>query len=104
MTRQARRSPRASPPAAVTVTDRYELTWRRRDGRAVPTLVSAQRVLDRDGRFAGSVMIVTNLTELKDLQAARAQFAHIEPPRVFRRPQLLRGRGYDKQDNEQVFA
>ena len=30
--------------------------------------------------------------------------AHLEPPRVCRRPQLLKGRGHDKQDNQQVFT
>ena len=29
---------------------------------------------------------------------------HIEPRRLGRRPQLVRSRGYDKQDDEQIFS
>jgi hypothetical protein len=44
------------------------------------------------------------LFELDGLLLHARRELHCEPPRVCWRPQLLRGWGYDKQDDEQVFA
>jgi hypothetical protein len=42
-------------------------------------------------------------TGLQKVVVNKTLTADIEPPRVCRRPQLLRGRGHDEQDHEQVF-
>ncbi len=47
------------------IAERYELNWRTREGQSLPTLVSARPLLDAEGRYRGSVSIITDLTELK---------------------------------------
>ena len=42
--------------------------------------------------------------DLYVFRGKRGDLLKIEPPRVCRRPQLLRGRGHDEQDDEQVFT
>ncbi|HTI81219.1 MAG TPA: PAS domain S-box protein, partial [Acetobacteraceae bacterium] len=51
----------------------YELTWRHRDGHEVPTLVSSRPRFDPDGRYLGSTVNVTDITEKKRAETFRAQ-------------------------------
>lgn len=44
---------------------RYELTWTKRDGGKLHTLVSAKPVFDDDGLFMGSIGVITDISELK---------------------------------------
>jgi PAS domain S-box-containing protein len=57
--------------------EQYELTWTRRDGKPVPTLVSARPIFDGEGRYQGSVSVITDLTELKRAAVARDALARL---------------------------
>ncbi|HUW19335.1 MAG TPA: PAS domain S-box protein [Sedimentisphaerales bacterium] len=46
----------------------YEIGWRAKDGRTIYTLVSPAAFFDADGKFAGSLGAVTDITELKEAE------------------------------------
>jgi two-component system sensor histidine kinase UhpB len=43
----------------------YEIEWVRKDGTNIPTIVSPKPIFDSEGRFKGSLAIVTDITEQK---------------------------------------
>ncbi len=43
----------------------YEIEWARKDGTNIPTIVSPKPIFDPEGRFKGSLAIVTDITERK---------------------------------------
>ena len=43
----------------------YELSWQRRDGSLVPTLMAPQPLVDDNGTFRGSFAVVTDITQLR---------------------------------------
>lgn len=48
----------------------YELTWTRRSGEPVPTIVSPEGLFDRRGRFSGTFAVITDITERKRIEEA----------------------------------
>ncbi len=54
-------------PLKAGIGGRYELTWLRRDGQSVPTLVSDGPLFDAAGHYRGSVRTVADLTEIKQV-------------------------------------
>ena len=48
----------------------YEATWKGKDGRRVPTIISAAPLLDEKGRFKGSFAVITDITERKRMEEA----------------------------------
>jgi PAS domain S-box-containing protein len=46
----------------------YELIWNSKDGRKIPTIVSPEPIIDRDGQFKGSFAVVTEITRLKQME------------------------------------
>jgi PAS domain S-box-containing protein len=48
--------------------DSYELTWMRKDGGKVLTIVSPQPILDEENRFAGSFAVITDITDRKRME------------------------------------
>ncbi len=57
-------------PAAVErrkagIAERYEIAWVRRDGRRLPTMLSARPIFDQERHYRGSLSVVTDLTEAK---------------------------------------
>jgi len=49
-----------------------EFRFRHQDGRPVETRLSTSPVLDRDGRFIGSLAMITDITEQRRIEAERA--------------------------------
>ncbi len=58
--------------------EQYELTMRRKDGKQVFTLVSAQPVMDREGKFRGSMAAITDITRLKMIEGQLVQAQRLE--------------------------
>ena len=50
--------------------DRYELIWRTKAGSRLHTIISPAALFDEDGRFTGSIGVVTDITELKRTETA----------------------------------
>jgi PAS domain S-box-containing protein len=46
----------------------YELLWNHKDGRTISTIVSPVPILDRDGQYKGSFAVVTEITQLKQME------------------------------------
>ncbi len=50
----------------------YELTWMRKDGKNVTTIVSGKPMLDADGKFKGAFAVFTDITDrMNDEEALR---------------------------------
>jgi PAS domain S-box-containing protein len=50
--------------------DSYDLTWTRRDGTPIATIMSPKPLYADGGKFAGSYSVITDVTRLKQTQAA----------------------------------
>ena len=48
----------------------YEITFTRKDGQKVPTIVSPKPVFGENGKFKGSFSVITDITELKQIEEA----------------------------------
>ncbi len=48
----------------------YELSWLKKDGRTIFTLVSPKPIFDEHGQFKGSFAVITGITELKQAEEA----------------------------------
>jgi hypothetical protein len=79
------------------VEDRQELQLRRKDGTSVWVIGSANPVYDREGRYAGALALLGDLTRQKqteeqlraEVEALRARPQEPSPPPA-RRPSLVR--------------
>jgi two-component system sensor histidine kinase UhpB len=48
----------------------YELTWTNKNGMKIPTIVSPKPIFSREGEFKGSFVIITDITERKQVEEA----------------------------------
>ncbi len=72
-------------------------------GRDAPS--RARRVIRTgDTLFSTVRTYLKNIAQVPEELNGELTSTGIEPPRLYRRPQLLRGWGYDEQDDEQVLA
>jgi PAS domain S-box-containing protein len=53
----------------------YELTWTRKDGQKIHTILSPTPRYDADGRFTGSFAIITDITERKRMEERLKRYA-----------------------------
>ena len=64
-----------------TAASRYELVWIGRDGQRIHTLISPKALFDSNGRFTGSIGVLTDITELKlaeeALRESEAKYRHL---------------------------
>jgi PAS domain S-box-containing protein len=49
---------------------RFELAWKTKDGDKIHTLASPRGIYDEEGRFTGSISILTDITYLKETEEA----------------------------------
>jgi PAS domain S-box-containing protein len=68
----------------------YEVKWKGKDGRRVPTIISAAPILDEEGRFKGSFAVITDITErervekaLRESETSFRELADLLPQSVF---------------------
>lgn len=47
----------------------YEVEWVKKNGEALPTIVSPMPLFDEAGEFSGNVAVLTDITELKSIEA-----------------------------------
>ncbi len=60
------------------VAEHYERRWRRKDGQAVWTIVSATPIIDAENRFHGSSAMILDITERKQLEEQLRQAQKME--------------------------
>jgi PAS domain S-box-containing protein len=60
--------------------ERFELTWRTKEGRKVYTIASPKGFFDAEGNFSGSLVVLTDITLRRQLEEALRQ-AHLESKR-----------------------
>jgi len=60
--------------------ERFELTWRTKEGRKVYTIASPKGFFDAEGNFTGSLLVLTDITLRRQLEEALRQ-AHLESKR-----------------------
>ncbi|MBW1936623.1 MAG: PAS domain S-box protein [Deltaproteobacteria bacterium] len=46
----------------------YELAWKKKDGRSIITLVSPEPIYDEKGRYKGSIAVLTDITERRQIE------------------------------------
>jgi PAS domain S-box-containing protein len=59
----------------IGIVEQYEFNFRRKDGSELWTTIAASPISDKDGRYAGSLRMVTDITERKWSEEALAEEA-----------------------------